>query len=92
MTLGKVIGSVVSTMKHSCYENKKMMLIKPISPAEKEGKGVMVAVDLVGAGKDDVVIISSEGRAAQELLDFPTRMPLRSIIVGIVDKIDMGEA
>ncbi len=91
MTLGKVIGSVVSTMKHSCYENKKLMLVKPVSPYNKEGKGVMVAVDLVGAGKGDVVLISSEGRAAQELLNFPARMPLRSIIVGIVDRIETGD-
>jgi len=47
----------------------------------------MVAVDLVGAGRGDVVLVASEGRAAQELLHMPARMPMRSIIVAIVDKI-----
>jgi len=88
MTLAKVIGSLVSTMKHSCYQNKKIMLVKPIAPDQSEAKGVMVAVDLVGAGKGDVVLVSSEGRAAQELLHMPDRMPLRSIIVAIVDNIN----
>ena len=91
MTLAKVVGSVVSTMKHDCYENKKIMLVKPVSPEQKAGKGVMVAVDLVGAGRGDVVLISSEGRAAQELLHMPERMPLRSIIVAIVDNINNVE-
>ena len=91
MILAKVIGSVVSTMKHNCYENKKLMLVKPVSPQEITEKGVMAAVDLVGAGKGDIVLVASEGRAAQELLALPSRMPLRSIIVGIVDAIEHGE-
>lgn len=88
MVLGQVIGSVVSTVKHSCYTNKKISLVKPISPRQELQNGVMVAVDLVGAGKGDVVLVASEGRAAEELMNFPCRMPIRSMIVGIVDQID----
>ena len=90
MVLGKVIGSVVSTIKHSCYNNRTILLVKPVSPKQFEQSGVMVAVDLVGAGKGDVVLVASEGRAAEELLQFPCRMPLRSMVVGIVDDIQGG--
>ena len=88
MVLGKVIGSVVSTIKQTCYENKKLLLIQPIGPDEEPQPGSHVAVDLVGAGKGDIVLLASEGRAAQELCKFKDRMPLRSIVVGIVDQIE----
>lgn len=88
MVLGKVIGSVVSTIKHSCYNNRKILLVKPVSPQQVEQVGVMVAVDLVGAGKGDVVLVASEGRAAEELMNFPCRMPVRSMVVGIIDQIE----
>lgn len=86
--MGRVIGNVVSTMKHDCYKNKKLALVKPISPNNELIAGVHVAVDLVGAGKGDTVILSSEGRAAEELCGFTTRMPLRTLIVGIVDSVE----
>ncbi|MBN1480314.1 hypothetical protein EH223_20200 [candidate division KSB1 bacterium] len=88
MVLGKVIGSLVSTVKHSCYQNKKISLVKPVSPREQVQQGVMVAVDLIGARKGDIVLVASEGRAAEELMNFSCRMPVRSMIVGIVDSID----
>ncbi len=90
MVLGKVIGSVVSTVRHSCYNNKTILLVKPVSPKQMDLSGVMVAVDLVGAGKGDVVLVASEGRAAEELMQFPCRMPVRSMVVGIVDDIEGG--
>jgi len=48
----------------------------------------MVAVATVGAGIGDVVLVASEGRSATEILGFESRMPLRSVIVGIVDHIN----
>ena len=88
MVLGKVIGSLVSTVKHSCYDNRKIALVKPVSPQGVPEKGVIVAVDLVNAGKGDIVLLASEGRAAEELMSFSCRMPVRSMIVAIVDDID----
>jgi len=88
MVLGKVIGSIVSTVKHGCYANTKLLLVKQVSPKKKPQKGVLAAVDLVGAGKGDIVLVASEGRAAEELMHFSCRMPVRSMIVGIVDSID----
>lgn len=88
MILAQVLGSLVSTIKHSCYDNKKISLVKPVSPKQEAESGVIVAVDLVGARKGDVVLVASEGRAAEELMHFSCRMPIRSMIVGIVDKIE----
>jgi ethanolamine utilization protein EutN len=90
MFLARVVGSVVSTIKHHCYDSQKVLLARPISPQGVEKTATMVVVDTVGAGKGDTVLVATEGRAASEILKFEKRMPLRSVIVGIVDKIDQS--
>ena len=89
MILAKVVGNIVSTAKHVCYQNQKLLLVRPVAPNGKLKSGTMVAVDTVGAGKDDLVLVASEGRAATELLKFKQRMPLRTIILGIVDQVNL---
>lgn len=88
MILGRVKGCVVSTMKHPSYEGKKVLLVEPVLPDGTPKKGTVVAVDTVGAGDGDIVLVASEGRSATEILGFSTRMPLRSVIIGIVDHIE----
>ncbi len=92
MILAKVVGSVVSTVKHECYNQQKILLVRPITPDGTLKGGTMVVVDTVGAGKGDVVLVASEGRAATEILKFKRRMPLRSVILGIVDRIDWQQS
>ena len=88
MILCKVIGSIVSTIKHDSYRNKKIMLVRPISPDGKFESGTMVAIDTVRAGEGDTVLVMSEGRSTMDILGLKNREPLRSIIVGVVDRID----
>lgn len=92
MILCKVVGSIVSTIKHSSFDNKKIMLVRPINPDGTFKSGTMVAVDTIRAGVGDTVLVASEGRSAMEILEFKKREPLRSVIVGIVDRIDYKSA
>lgn len=78
---------MVSTIKNEVYDSKKILLVKPIDPDGNELKGLIVAIDTVDAGEGDIVMVASEGRAAQEILKYDSRIPLRSIITGIVDTI-----
>jgi len=89
MILCKVVGSIVSTIKHSSFDNKKIMLVRPINPDGTFKSGTMVAVDTIRAGVGDTVLVASEGRSAMEILEFTKREPLRSVIIGIVDRIDL---
>jgi ethanolamine utilization protein EutN len=89
MILCKVIGSIVSTIKHDSFKNQKIMLVRPINPDGALKQGTMVAIDTVCSGVGDIVLVASEGRSAMELLGFTKREPLRSVIVGVVDRIDM---
>lgn len=88
MILCKVVGSIVSTIKHPAYEQQKVLLVRPVSPDGTLKAGTMIAVDTVGAGEGNTVLVASEGRAAIEILGFSARQPLRSVIVGIVDHLE----
>jgi ethanolamine utilization protein EutN len=87
MILCRVVGSIVSTMKHESYNSKRVLLVRPVNPDGTLKGGTMVAVDTVGAGAGNTVLVASEGRAAMEILGFSTRQPLRSVVVGIVDRV-----
>jgi ethanolamine utilization protein EutN len=89
MYLGKVCGNIVSTISHYSFNDKKILLVRPMLPDGSSKAATMVAVDTVGAGIGDVVMVAAEGRSATEILGFDKRMPLRSVIVGIVDKINL---
>ena len=85
-----MIGNIVSTQKHECYHGKKILVVQPVTPnGELKSSGTVVAVDTVGAGKGDIVMVASEGRSATQILGFKRRMPLRSVILGIVDTVHM---
>jgi microcompartment protein CcmK/EutM len=88
MILCKVIGSIVSTIKHDSFRNKKIMLVRPIAPDGSFKSGTMVAIDTVCAGEGDTVLVMSEGRSTMDILGWEKREPLRSLIVGVVDRID----
>ncbi len=87
MMLAKVVGSIVSTIKHDVLHSHKLLIVRPITPDGKFKKGTMVAVDAVDAGEGDTVIVSSEGKSAKDVLKLKKLEPLRSVVVGVVDEI-----
>jgi microcompartment protein CcmK/EutM len=89
MFLGKVVGSIVSTMKHPAYAGQKLMILRLTTPRGELTDQTMVATDAVGAGVGDWVLIASEGKAVAEILGFKDLGPMREIIVGIVDRVDL---
>ena len=86
MIIGRVVGNVVSTIKHALYQGKKILLVQPYGSGQKPKGNTIVAIDTVGAGIGEMVLVAAEGRAASEILDLP-RGPVRSIIVGIIDAV-----
>ena len=88
MYIAKVIGKVVSTLKHPAYLDRKMLLVQPITPENIPTGRCTIAVDYVGAGDGDTVIISAGPGTATEVFGFP-RAPIRELVVGIIDHIDL---
>lgn len=88
MQLARVVGTVVSTHKHRTFEGAKLLLVQPIAPDESPRGLAMLAVDSVGAGVDEKVLVVMEGRAAGEALGRKAA-PVDAAIVGIVDHVEM---
>jgi len=90
MQIARVIGTVVSTQKHRKFEGAKLLLVQPLNPDESPRGAALLAVDGVGAGVDEKVLIVLEGRAAGEALGRKAA-PVDAAIVGIVDTVSLYE-
>ena len=87
MILARVLGNVVSTIKHPHYQNTKLMVIQPLTPDGRKDGPSCLAVDSVGAGPGETVLVLRQGVAIAQVLGVD-RPPIRSVIVGIVDRVD----
>jgi len=90
MILGRVTGTVVSTVQHPFYDGKKQLVVRYLTPdGDLDGEKYVLAIDLhaVGAGVGDTVIVMDEGNSARQILSTGPTGPVRSVIVGIVDAV-----
>lgn len=88
MILARVVGQVVSTMKRPQLAGAALLLVQPETPGGEPRGATLLAVDAVGAGVSERVLIVLEGRAAGEALG-RARSPVDAAIVGIVDHVDV---
>ncbi|WP_428266411.1 EutN/CcmL family microcompartment protein [Haliangium sp.] len=99
MRLCRVIGNVVSTVKHPVYHGRKLMIVQPVDPgpddldadsvAAGHDRGAsFLAVDQAQAGPGDLVVVLTEGTGVRQILDVGAQVPIRSLIVGIVDQVE----
>ena len=90
MLVARVIGTVVSTQKHRKFEGAKLLLVQPLNMDDSPRGAALLAVDGVGAGVHEKVLVVLEGRAAGEALGRKAA-PVDAAIVGIVDTISLYE-
>jgi microcompartment protein CcmK/EutM len=88
MYLAQVVGKIVATIKHNDLRGKKILLVRPLDLSLSPAGKTVLAVDSVDAGAGDVVLVADEGNAAAQILKME-RGPIRTVIVGVVDSIDM---
>ena len=88
MILARITGSVVSTIHHSIVDGQKLLLAERLDEAGKPSGGYLIAMDAIGAGMGEIVLILDEGTGARQILD-DSNAPVRSIVVGIVDALDL---
>jgi microcompartment protein CcmK/EutM len=89
MQLGRVVGNVVSTQKHAAFSGAKLLLVQPLGEDDTPRGPAVLAVDGVGAGVHERVLLVIEGRAAGEVLG-RTRAPVDAAVVGIVDSVHVA--
>lgn len=88
MTLGRVVGTVVATQKHRKFEGAKLLLVQPVTLEDTPRGAPLLAVDSVGAGLHEKVLVVIEGRAAAEAVG-RKGTPVDAAIIGIVDRVDV---
>ena len=88
MQIARVTGTVVSTKKHRTFTGAKLLLVQPLTQEDAPRGPELLAIDGVGAGVHEKVLIVLEGRAAGEAIGRKAA-PVDAAIVGIVDSVDL---
>jgi ethanolamine utilization protein EutN len=85
MLIGQVIGRATATSKHPSMEGWRLLVVQPFKMDERSPDGdPLLAVDSQSAGVGDVVILTSDGKGTQQMLDSNTT-PVRWSVLGIRD-------
>ena len=87
MILARVTGTVVSTIHHPIVDGRKLLLAERLDSTGKPTGGYLIAMDTIGAGNGETVLILDEGTGARQILD-DANAPVRSVVVGIVDAVE----
>jgi microcompartment protein CcmK/EutM len=87
MIIARIVGTVVSTQKDARLMGKKLLVVRPLNLDGSEASGYVVAVDTVGAGFHErvLVVAGSSARLAQGMKD----VPVDAAIVGVIDTVDV---
>ena len=87
MLIARVVGPLVATQKHRKFEATKLLLVQPIDEADEPRGPVLLAVDTVGAGVDEKVLLVLDGKAAGDAM-LKKGAPVDAAIVGIIDHVE----
>lgn len=87
MILARVAGRITSTIHHPDMEGRRLLVLDKLNAAGEATGGHVIAIDTVGAGCGETVIMLDEGNGARQILGV-AGMPVRSVVVGIVDGFD----
>jgi ethanolamine utilization protein EutN len=85
MQLGTVIGRATSTVKHSTIHGWRLLVVQPLDAAGGDDGVPIIAIDALGSGRGDRVIITNDGKAAREMVG-AENSPVRWAVIGVADE------
>ncbi|HMB71771.1 MAG TPA: EutN/CcmL family microcompartment protein [bacterium] len=91
MKIGRVIGRVWATAKDEHLESRTVLLVRPLDLNGQATGQAYLAVDSVDAGAGETVLVVDEGNSAGQVLGLD-QPPIRTVIVGVVDEVDVGRS
>jgi microcompartment protein CcmK/EutM len=89
MLLARVVGPLVATRKHRKFDGAKLLLVQPLTENDEPRGPLLLAVDTVGAGIDEKVLLVLDGKAAGDAM-LKKAAPVAAAIVGIIDHVEVG--
>ncbi len=81
-----------ATVKHPAFTGHPLFVVQPLDELGADAGASFVAIDHVQAGVGDKVLVLTEGNGVRQILQQGDQTPIRSIIVGIVDHVELGTA
>lgn len=84
MQLGRVIGHATSTIKHRSLDGWRLVIVQPVNVAREPEADLVIAVDRLGSGVGNLVVLNTDGKAAREVVG-DDKTPVRFWVGGIVD-------
>lgn len=85
MQLARVIGHATATVKHPSLTGWKLLLVQPMHDRVKPDGEPLLAIDGIGAGAGDEVLISSDGASARNMVK-DRKSPVRWVVIGLCDR------
>ena len=89
MYIGRVVGSVVATVKIPHLEGRRLLLVDQLGAGAEPTGDYDIAVDAAQAGPGDTVLVLDEGNGARQILGLDPGA-IRAVIVGVVDEVSIG--
>ncbi len=86
MKLARVSGTVVSTISAPVFEGRRLLLCDMLDIMGNDADDYTIAVDTVGAGAGETVLILDEGTSARQVVGWDVA-PIRAVVVGVVDEL-----
>lgn len=90
MILADVIGTVVSpSCQIGVLDGRKLMVVRPVTPKGQKTAKTRIAIDTIGAGEGDRVLVIDEGNSGRQILG-EADAAVKTLIVGYVDEVELG--
>jgi microcompartment protein CcmK/EutM len=89
MYLARVVGDVVATHRLEQLGGRKLLLVRRLDLDDREEGGEVIALDVIGVGVGEKVLVVQEGNAARSLFR-NDRIPAQAVVVGVVDRVDLN--
>jgi microcompartment protein CcmK/EutM len=89
MVIGKVVGTIVTTISHAHFKHRRLLVVQPLSLEDGDTSGDFIALDNSQAGIGDTVLVLREGSGARQVLNNKDACVV-SVIVGIVDSVSIA--
>lgn len=89
MLIARVVGTVVSTIKHPAFAGRKLLLVRPLHLRGEKPEDDFIAVDAAHAGIGDTVLVCQEGNSTRQVIGVPNA-PVRSSIIAVIDSLSIA--
>ena len=88
MLIARVVGDLVATQRHPSHEGRNLLLVQPLNLDGSHRGDAVIALDAVGAGLGDRVLLTTDGYAAMTSVG-RTESPIDMAVIGFIDRVDV---